>query len=126
MSLYTHKWTDVLMERIRKNVNSRLMHDFKASFNNKLFSNRLKKTDNYVQQNWMMKFKQVERGEFTKNNVAEITPRMVRPTSLMHIYLVNVETNEYAETIKSPSFHWKILHHGLKRETSISLVSSQA
>lgn len=62
MSLYTHKWTDVLMERIRKNVNSRLMHDFKASFNNKLFSNRLKKTDNYVQQNWMMKSKQVERG----------------------------------------------------------------
>lgn len=62
MSLYAHKWTDVLMERIRKNVNSRLMHDFKAFFNNKLFSNRLKKTDNYVQQNWMMKSKQVERG----------------------------------------------------------------
>lgn len=38
------------------------MHDFKAFFNNKLFSNRLKKTDNYVQQNWMMKSKQVERG----------------------------------------------------------------
>lgn len=74
--------------------------------------------------NWMMKSKQVKRNVW---RTVSLKQYHAWPSYQANVYLsCKLLINTYAETIKSVGFHWKILHHWLKRETNISLVSSQA
>lgn len=74
--------------------------------------------------NWMMKSKQVRRNAW---RIVSLKQYHAWPSHQANVYLsCKLLINAYAETIKSPGFNWRILCHGLKRETNISLVSSRA
>lgn len=74
--------------------------------------------------NWMMKSIQVRRNAWRMLSLKQYHawPNHQANVNLLCKLLINT----YAETIKSPGFKWRILCHRLKRETNISLVSSQA
>lgn len=74
--------------------------------------------------NWMMKSKQVKRNA---RRIVSQKQYHAWPSHQANVYLsCKLLINAYAETIKSLAFHWKISHYRLKRETNISLVSTQA